>query len=350
MLLLGKTMEEILVAGDTLIFLLQHLGFVINLKKSVLEPQQKMEFLGLIIDSQNLSLSLTEQKLQKVKNCCVEMYKATKVSILELTKLLGLLCSTVQAVLPAQLQLRYLQQLQIRTLQQERCYYQQITLNQKSKQELTWWIQNLSLCNGRCLVQPPPQMMIQTDASKIGWGAACQGEKTRGVWSEQEQKLHINILELLAVKLALLSFTKNETVNSFQIDNTTAIRYLAKMGGGGGTKSVKLVSLSKEIWEYLLDRGITITTENLPSAMNVIADQESREKMDSSEWMLCPKVFSQICRLMGTPEIDLFASRSSHQLQHYIAWRPDPYSQGTDAMQQSWSKRFLYMHSLHSVS
>ena len=220
MLLLGKTMEEILVARDTLIFLLQHLWFVINLKKSVLEPQQKMEFLGLIIDFQNLSLSLTEQKLQKVKNCCMEMYKATKVSILELKKLLGLLCSTVQAVLPAQLQLRYLQQLQIRILQQERCCYQQITLNQKSKQELTWWIQNLSLCNGRCLVQPPPQMIIQTNASKTGWGVACQREKTRGVWSEQEQKLHINILELLAVKLALLSFTKNKTGKDglFRID------------------------------------------------------------------------------------------------------------------------------------
>ena len=73
-------------------------------------------------------------------------------------------------------------------------------LNQKSKQELTWWIQNLSLCNGRCIVHPPPQMMIETDVFKTGWGAACQGEKTRGVWSEQEQKLHINILELLAMK------------------------------------------------------------------------------------------------------------------------------------------------------
>ena len=52
-------------------------------------------------------------------------------------------------------------------------------------------------------------MIIQTDASKTGWGAVCQGEKTRGVWSEQEQKLHINILELLAVKLTLLSFTKS---------------------------------------------------------------------------------------------------------------------------------------------
>ena len=36
MLLMGTTLPEILMAIDTLIFLLQQLGFVINLKKSVL--------------------------------------------------------------------------------------------------------------------------------------------------------------------------------------------------------------------------------------------------------------------------------------------------------------------------
>ena len=38
MLLMVRTLQEILMARDTLIFLLQHLGFVINLKKSVLHP------------------------------------------------------------------------------------------------------------------------------------------------------------------------------------------------------------------------------------------------------------------------------------------------------------------------
>ena len=38
LLIFGNTMEEILVARDSVIFLLQHLGFVINFKKCVLEP------------------------------------------------------------------------------------------------------------------------------------------------------------------------------------------------------------------------------------------------------------------------------------------------------------------------
>ena len=50
-------------------------------------------------------------------------------------------------------------------------------------------------------------MVIQADASKTDWRASCQGLTTRGVSSKQERSLYINVL-LLAVKLALLSFTK----------------------------------------------------------------------------------------------------------------------------------------------
>ena len=55
-----------------------------------------------------MSLSLTQEKLMKVTSQCLEMYKTEKVSILQLTKLIGLLSSTAQAVLPAQLQFRYI--------------------------------------------------------------------------------------------------------------------------------------------------------------------------------------------------------------------------------------------------
>ena len=38
LLIFGNTMEEIRIARDSVIFLLQHLGFVINFNKCVLEP------------------------------------------------------------------------------------------------------------------------------------------------------------------------------------------------------------------------------------------------------------------------------------------------------------------------
>ena len=182
MLIIGRTREQTEIARDTVIFLLQHLGFVINLKKSDLFPKQRIEFLGLLIDSINLTLSLTQEKLMKVKSSCLLMQKAESVSILELTKLIGLLCSTVQAVLPAQIQIRYLQRLQIQSLQKNPNYNHQISLSYQAKEELEWWIQNLDLCNGRYLIQNTSQITIQTDASKTGWGAFCQGVRTRGVW------------------------------------------------------------------------------------------------------------------------------------------------------------------------
>ena len=42
LLILGKSMSELFMARDSAIFLLQHRGFVINLKKCVLDPVQEI--------------------------------------------------------------------------------------------------------------------------------------------------------------------------------------------------------------------------------------------------------------------------------------------------------------------
>ena len=83
--------------------------------------------------------------------------------------------------------------------------------------------------------------MIQTDASKTGWGAVCQGTTTGGIWSYQERTKHINILEFIAVKLAILTFTKGKSVTTIhlQIDNMTDL--------SGGTRSPELLQVAKEI-------------------------------------------------------------------------------------------------------
>ena len=66
MLLIGHTIEATLIARDTLILLLQQLGFVLNLKKSVLTPKQRIEFLHATVDSLIMTLSLPEKKVSKV--------------------------------------------------------------------------------------------------------------------------------------------------------------------------------------------------------------------------------------------------------------------------------------------
>ena len=61
------------------------------------------------MDSLNMTLSLTPEELMKLTSECLEMYKTEKVFILQLTKPIGLLSSTAQEVLPAQIQFWYLQ-------------------------------------------------------------------------------------------------------------------------------------------------------------------------------------------------------------------------------------------------
>ena len=138
MLLMGRTLPEILMARDTLIFLLQHLGFVINLKKSVLHPVKQMEFLGLVIDTEKMTFALSEKKLKHVSQQCQEIFKQPKTSVLNLTKLIGLLPSTVQAILPARIQFRYLQQEQILALQKKGSYSGHVTLGNLAREELFW--------------------------------------------------------------------------------------------------------------------------------------------------------------------------------------------------------------------
>ena len=162
-----------------------------------------------------------------------------------------------------------------------------------------------------------------------------------GQCSMEEHFLHINVLELKAIRLALLIFSEQKSLKAvhFQIDNTTALLYLVKMEGTGNQM---LLKISQEIWQHFLKHLITITRKYLPSSLDVKADWQSKNSRDLSEWKFSLKVFQQVCQRRGMPKVDLFTSRLSLQLPQYFAWKPDPSNQGTDALKQNWSNQFLY--------
>ena len=109
-----------------------------------------------------------------------------------------------------------------------------------------------------------------------------------------------------------------------QVDNMTVLSYLLKMGG---TKNPELMQISKEIWEFLLGQRIVITAKHLPGNLNCKADWEFQHQKDSSEWKLCPLIFSKVWQILGKkPEIDLFISSLSNRLPSLLEARS----------QQSW--------------
>ena len=71
-------------------------------------------------------------------------------------------------------------------------------------------------------------IQLFTDASNEGWGAHLDQSSTKGLWSNQEKSLHINVLELKAVSLALRRFKdqcQNQTV-LVATDNSTVVAYI----------------------------------------------------------------------------------------------------------------------------
>lgn len=48
-------------------------------------------------------------------------------------------------------------------------------MNHNSKTELKWGIQNLELCNGWELIQPPAQVLMKAGTSNKDWRETCNG-------------------------------------------------------------------------------------------------------------------------------------------------------------------------------
>lgn len=93
----------------------------------------------------------------------------------------------------------------------------------------------------------------------------------------------------------------------------------------------ELLDLSKEIWDYLQFKQIMITAEYLLSHLNIEADNSKKK----SKWKLPPALFHMICQKWGTLIIDLFATWMPHQIPVYMAWKLEPGSRATTAMQKS---------------
>ena len=231
----NQTQEDIVRDRDSTLWLLQHLGFVINWKKSVLHPAQSMEYLGFVISSIEMKLFLPPGKMSQLVEDCKDLILEKSASVRTLSQIIGKLTSTMQAVLPAPLHYRHLQMLQVKGLLEGKEYNSVVPLNMECRNDHQWWIDQLSIWNGRSLISRSPDLIITTDASLKGWGAVCQGVHTRGLWTQEESLLHINALELKAALFALraLSKSRRKLHVHLRMDNRTAVAYLLKMGGHG---------------------------------------------------------------------------------------------------------------------
>ena len=134
-----------------------------------------------------------------------------KPALWEITSLIGSLCSRAQGLIPAFLQIRYLQQQQVKYNNSSEPKFSSNMVG-KQRRNIKWEVNFVT----------HKQNYNPNRCFSIG-----------GQWTLQESRLHINLLELKAINLALLTFYKMFSLKAadFQVDNTAALSYLIKMGG-----------------------------------------------------------------------------------------------------------------------
>ena len=343
-LIRSQSQEEAQVNTQAVVDLTQSLGWIINQEKSELKPTQVFSFVGYEYHLDSALVKPTQERWLKLQDLILRLKSNHVLTARCLMSLIWLLASTDKMAPEGRLHMRPFQF----HLKEHWRYPQSLDSllpwTEAISVHLEWWQNPSNVMRGADL--PPKDHSIQlfTDASNESWGAHLDQSSTKGLWSDWENSLHINALELKAVSLALRSFKdqcQNQTV-LVATDNSTVVAYINKQGG---THSAEMCALLWKIMTWCHHYHITLKARHIPGCLNVMADLLSRSnQVQSTEWSLHPQVFKQICQKWFTPHVDLFATHLNHKLPLYVSPVPDPKVWDIDALNINWTGLTAYAY------
>ncbi|PZC77774.1 hypothetical protein B5X24_HaOG203018 [Helicoverpa armigera] len=310
-LLVHQNREVLIDHVNILLDTLQFLGFQINYEKSVLVPQQIITFLGIVWNPWTNHKYLPVEKSAAVQKKVSQFIKSGKATLKELQSLVGLLNFASFTVPRGRLHHRatldYLKTVLGSAASTEH------NLPLIVVEEMFWWLQHCKLPTP--IHVPPPTNFLTTDASDVAWGAHLDNIAVTGTWNSEEQLFHCNMKELLTIEKVLKIHAPSIAHGSLliQSDNHTAVTYLRSEGG---TRSQPMTILAHQILHILDEHQIQFRIYHIPGRFNIHADCLSRHRQPP-EWHLLPSCTEMIFTKMGTPVIDLFASKTARVVSNY---------------------------------
>ena len=181
-----------------------------------------------------MTVTLTPEKKEKLVKLIDEVLSKCQVTIRTVASLIGKFVSSLPASLYGPLHYRVLERDKNRALKSAKGNFEaKMQLSDEGKSEVLWWKENIDSMSAP-IHWPPITQEISTDASgKNGWGASMLGRlPIGGVWTMDQQDLHINVKEMIAISYALRSFVDVLQGQHVRVlcDNTTSVFVLDKMG------------------------------------------------------------------------------------------------------------------------
>jgi len=182
-----------------------------------------------------------------------------------------------------------------------------VKLSHGALRDLRWW-RNLASSPdvGRAL-WPAALGTLTTDASPWGWGGNSNVVPARGFFSASARPSHINVKEVGAVRLSIMSLHALYPIRNgellLRIDNRVAMSVI-------NAYSTRLPALSAELkllYELCRSLGLTLKAWWIASVANVWAKKLSRDP-DRRDWRFLPSLFKRLSARYAHHEVDLFDS------------------------------------------
>ena len=193
-LLLRETFEICFKNIRATVALLRELGFTVHPETSVPVPTQQIIFLGFVIHSVKMTITLIEERKQSIYTICHKIFPNYPATIRELAQTIGIIVSSFRAVPYGQMYHREMEKCKVQSLAKSGDKFnRKAYISEEAVNELKWCLRNIFDAFAPIKL-PGFDLKIFSNSSLEGWGGTDQ--VTEGRWNCIGNKCHMNSLEL----------------------------------------------------------------------------------------------------------------------------------------------------------
>ena len=330
---------------------LRCLGFAVNTSKCHLQPTQRLEYLGVLLDTRRARMLLPAGKVRALRKDARRLAASPDVPLRQLAAFVGRANFAAQCLRLGRLHVHPMAQAVATAYRRLRRWSGRVRLPPTLRAHLRWWAGRMQRWNGAALLPPPPPAVtVETDASTLGWGASVanappalrrSAATVNGAFRGGDRALHITWKELFAATEGVTRLAKANGWRNLHVrvrtDATTVVPYLNKMGG----RRLRLHARAAAFHHWCLRRGLRVSARHLAGVDNVTADALSRPQTRYGEHRLSRAAWRDLFPTWPPP-VDLFATATTARSPRYMSRVRDPNAIATDAMSAPWPRGRLY--------
>lgn len=278
LLFCAETVEEAERIRDMVLRDLQHLGLAPSWRKTMAKPSTRVKFLGFIVDSEQMRIYVTGERLDKLEEAAKVLVKRAegceKAAMRELASVAGKIVSMAPAIPAARMLTRACYSL---VRPGERDWDDEVELTEEVREELMEVVTSLRVWNRKGApirrTLGAKQVRLITDASEHGYGFRVDGQQRQWElsresraaardWDEGDEVQHQVWRELLALEKCIQEIGSDVLAGRTVLVCTDAKVTLRYINWGAGSSKV-MSAIMRRIFDRCLELEISLMAEHV---------------------------------------------------------------------------------------